>query len=93
MLARAITIIQHPELGPAVSGRELYPLITNSHAARNVFSDWFRGKQAKFGFVEGKDFATTYILLPETGSNRSQIEFIISLPAAKILSKKAAAKR
>jgi phage anti-repressor protein len=78
-----ITITNHPQLGPSVSGRELYRLIAESKASRNIFSDWFKDRQDKLTLKEGIDFIRTSVVLPETGSNRKQIEYIISIAAAK----------
>lgn len=78
-----IKITQHPQLGPSVSGRELYKLIAVSKSERDGFSDWFRSRQAKFNLIEGKDFIETSVLT--SGSNRRWIEFIVTLSVVKQL--------
>jgi phage anti-repressor protein len=80
-----INIFKHDQLGMAVSARELYGLIVESNASRNIFSDWFRHKERKLNLRENVDYVVSSVYLPNTGSNRAQIEFIVTLRAAKLL--------
>jgi phage anti-repressor protein/HPt (histidine-containing phosphotransfer) domain-containing protein len=75
-----IAVIQHPTLGPAVSGRELYPLITASRAAKSLFTDWFRDNARRLSLAEGTDFVLTKVVVP--GCRNKNIEFIVSVAAA-----------
>ncbi|AUD06998.1 antA/AntB antirepressor family protein [Spirosoma pollinicola] len=86
-----VAVIQHPILGPAVSGRAIYAATSISNASRDIFSDWFRHKQSKLDLIEGKDFITTSVNL--AGSSRKYIEHTLTIDAAQRLAEIAPAKR
>ena len=88
-----VNVFQHPQLGLAVSGREVFAAVGNSKAIRDTFADWFRGKQHKLGLVEGQDFVESAVSLPNSPTARKSIEHILTIEAAKKVANIQTAKR
>jgi phage anti-repressor protein len=88
-----INIFKHDLLGLAVSGLELYSLITISKAQENRSADYFKDRIKRFNLVENKDYVLSQVARPGSESGRLVYEYTLNLASAKKIADWQPAKR